>query len=43
MSTRDVVVRLAREGWSSREIAQNVKLSQGEVELILELRPRDGE
>lgn len=39
MSTREMVVKLARQGWSSDEIAQSTKLSKGEVELILELTP----
>ena len=41
MSTREMVVRLAREGWNSEEIATNLRLSRGEVELILELQPRN--
>jgi len=40
MSTRDMVSKLAREGWNSDEIATNLKLSRGEVELILELQPK---
>jgi DNA-binding NarL/FixJ family response regulator len=40
LSTREVVVKLAREGWKSDEIARQTKLSQGEVELILELTPK---
>ena len=40
MSTREMVVKLAREGWNSEEIATNLKLSRGEVELILELQPK---
>ena len=40
MSTREMVVRLAREGWNSEEISTNLRLSRGEVELILELQPR---
>ena len=40
MSTRDMVAKLAREGWNSDEIATNLKLSRGEVELILELQPK---
>ena len=39
MSTREIVVKLARQGWDSEEIARNTRLSQGEVELILELTP----
>ena len=41
MSTREVVVKLAREGWNSEEIARTTKLSRGEVELILELTPNE--
>jgi len=41
MSTREMVARLAREGWNSEEIATNLRLSRGEVELILELQPRN--
>ncbi len=41
MSTRDMVVKLAREGWSSEEISRTTKLSLGEVELILEITPRN--
>ena len=40
MSTREMVVKLARQGWNSEEIARNTKLSRGEVELILELTPK---
>jgi len=40
MSTREMVGKLAREGWSSEEIATNLKLGRGEVELILELQPK---
>ena len=35
---RDVVTKLARQGWTMEEIARATKLSRGEVELILELR-----
>lgn len=38
LGARDVVVRLARQGWKVEEIARTTKLSRGEVELILELR-----
>ncbi len=34
---RQTVVKLARQGWAKEEIAKATKLSQGEVELILEL------
>lgn len=37
---RDMVVKLARQGWGVKEIAQTTKLSRGEVELILELLPK---
>jgi chromosome segregation ATPase len=37
MNVRDMVIRLARQGWDVNEIAQATKLSRGEVELILEL------
>jgi DNA-binding NarL/FixJ family response regulator len=37
---RENVVKLARQGWTAKEIAANLKLSVGEVELILELAPR---
>ncbi len=39
MAARDVVTRLAHQGWSVKEIASATKLSRGEVELILELLP----
>ena len=35
-----MVTKLAHQGWSIKEIAQATKLSQGEVELILELMPK---
>ena len=40
MGARDVVIRLAHQGWSVQEIARTTKLSRGEVELILELLPK---
>ncbi|MCP4160819.1 MAG: cytoskeletal protein, partial [Deltaproteobacteria bacterium] len=40
MEIREMVIRLAHEGWKSEEIARTTKLSQGEVELILELSPK---
>ncbi len=40
MGAREVVTRLAHQGWSVQEIARATKLSRGEVELILELLPR---
>ena len=43
MNTREMVIQLARQGWSSEEISRYVKLSRGEVELILELSPSGSE
>jgi len=40
MGARDVVTRLAHQGWSVDEIVRATKLSKGEVELILEIIPR---
>ncbi len=40
LGVRDVVTRLAHQGWSIQQIASATKLSRGEVELILELLPR---
>lgn len=40
LGARDVVTRLAHQGWSIQEIASTTKLSRGEVELILELLPK---
>ena len=37
MGAREVVTRLAHQGWSVQEIARATKLSRGEVELILEV------
>jgi len=34
---RETVIRLARQGWGPEEIARNLKISRGEVELILEM------
>ena len=36
---REMVVKLAHQGWSSDNIAQATGLSRGEVELILEIMP----
>ena len=41
LEQRDVVTKLAHEGWSIQQISQATKLSRGEVELILELSPRE--
>ncbi|MDR1894839.1 MAG: hypothetical protein LBQ61_09185 [Spirochaetales bacterium] len=35
---KDMVVKLARQGWTMEEIANQVNISRGEVELILELK-----
>jgi DNA-binding NarL/FixJ family response regulator len=40
MGAREMVTRLAHQGWSVEEIARATKLSRGEVELILEIIPR---
>ncbi|MDC7240590.1 MAG: hypothetical protein PQJ50_09545, partial [Spirochaetales bacterium] len=40
MDTRETVLRLAKLGWKTEDIARTLKLSQGEVELILEITPR---
>ncbi len=40
LGKREQVIKLAHQGWSSKEIAKVTKLSRGEVELILELAPR---
>ncbi len=40
IGTRETVVKLAHQGWSVDEIARAVKLSKGEVELILEISPK---
>ncbi len=37
---RELVVKLAHKGWSTKDIAQATKLSRGEVELILEIAPK---
>jgi DNA repair exonuclease SbcCD ATPase subunit len=37
VSTRENVIKLARQGWKVDEIAKAVKLSRGEVELILDM------
>ncbi|WP_319560872.1 SpiroCoCo family coiled-coil protein [Marispirochaeta sp.] len=40
LGAREVVTKLAHQGWSVEEIARATKLSRGEVELILELLPK---
>ncbi len=37
---REMVIKLAHQGWSSKDIAKATKLSRGEVELILEIAPK---
>jgi response regulator of citrate/malate metabolism len=36
-TVQETVRKLARQGWATEEIARAVKISRGEVELILEL------
>ncbi|NCN05305.1 MAG: hypothetical protein GW949_06720 [Spirochaetales bacterium] len=36
-SAKDLVIRLAHQGWKIEEIARTTKLSRGEIELILEM------
>jgi len=38
---KENVIALARQGWKVDEIAKNMKISRGEVELILEMTPKD--
>jgi chromosome segregation ATPase len=38
---RENIIRLARQGWTVKEIAQTMKVSEGEVELILETSPKE--
>lgn len=40
IGVRETVVKLAHQGWTVDEIARTVKLSRGEVELILEIAPK---
>ncbi len=40
MGIREMVTKLAHQGWTVEEIAKHTKLSRGEVELILEIVPR---
>jgi chromosome segregation ATPase len=41
IGTRESVVKLARQGWKIDEIAEALKLAKSEVELILEIGPKD--
>jgi len=38
---KENVIALKRQGWTEKEIAEALKMSLGEVELILEMTPRD--
>ena len=38
---RDNIIRLRRQGWDIDEIARSMGIAKGEVELILELAPKD--
>jgi len=38
---RENVIRLKRQGWNIDDIARTMRISKGEVELILELGPKD--
>ena len=38
---KENVISLARQGWKVDEIAKTMKISRGEVELILEMAPKD--
>ncbi|MCL2791718.1 MAG: hypothetical protein FWD87_01380 [Spirochaetaceae bacterium] len=40
LDKREMVVKLAHQGWTSDNIAQATGLSRGEVELILEIMPK---
>lgn len=42
MNARELVSRLARQGWTVDQISRATKLSRGEVELILEMIPNKG-
>jgi DNA-directed RNA polymerase specialized sigma24 family protein len=41
LQKKENVIALARQGWTKDEIAKAMKISLGEVELILEMAPRD--
>ena len=41
LGVRDNIIRLARLGWTVNEIARAVKCGKGEVELILEIMPKE--
>jgi DNA-binding NarL/FixJ family response regulator len=38
---KENIITLARMGWKKDEIAKNLKISVGEVELTLEVAPKD--
>jgi chromosome segregation ATPase len=41
LGDRENIIKLRQLGWSVEEIAKNMKISQGAVELILELAPKE--
>jgi chromosome segregation ATPase len=41
LGVRDNIIRLARLGWTVDEIARTMKRSRGEVELVLEIMPKE--
>ena len=41
LQKKENIITLARQGWTKKEIAQNLKCSIGEVELVLETMPKD--
>jgi len=41
LQLKEAVISLARQKWTKEEIAKNMKISVGEVDLILEMAPRD--
>ncbi len=41
IAVRENVIKLARQGWTSEQIADNLKLARGEVELILDFHNGD--
>jgi hypothetical protein len=38
---RDNIIKLRRQGWTVEEIANALDMAKGEVELVLELSPKD--
>ena len=41
LQKKENVITLAKQGWKADEIAKALKISRGEVELILDMAPRD--